>query len=39
MSASGLFLGGFLFDLTFAYNIGWKHILHIENGLESYFNE
>ena len=41
-------LGRFSFDLTFAVcllgitlgvNIGCKHSLHLENGLESYFNK
>ena len=37
-----LLLGRFSFDLTFVfvgYNIGCKRSLHLENGLESYFNE
>ena len=40
------FLGRFSFDLSFAvclmfngYTIGCKHCLHLENGLESYFNK
>ena len=39
------FLGRFSFNLIFAvtmfigYNIGYKHSLHLVNGLESYFNE
>ena len=37
-------LGCFSLDFDFSsvfigYNIGCKHSLHVENGLESYFNE